>query len=574
MWTPVRSGSRAAGICLALVLALSAPDSAPAQAKVRPGDERPPLEPFAPEEPSPPRLALPPAPAPSEADRDRLAALGRVVVTRFAVEGSTVFTAEDLELLTAPWSGRPITSEELLAARDAITRLYIGRGYITSGAIVPDQEVKDGIVVIQVVEGALTEVDVTGVERFRSSYFRSRLEHAGRAPLNVFELERELQLLQQDPWVDRVRASLHPGERRGESWLAFDVEEGQPYELWGTYSNEQSPSIGSDGGGPSLTFANPLGVGDQLSLDYTTTRGLDDLEARYSVPLTVTGTTLDLEYRLSESEVVTSEFKALDLASDYVSYTMRLRHPAVRNPFQELWVGLTGEWHKSTTYIFDDERISLAPGADNGDSIASVLRFPVQYTQRSRAQVFALRSTLSVGWNVLGASNETGQPDSQFVSWLGQFNFAHRLPERFWSTDVVARFDAQVASDELLTIEQFAMGGMHTVRGYPENTFVRDNGMVGSVEFRVPILRDDLGRRLVEMAPFFDLGRSFDRDGTPDGFAGGIKTLSSWGLGLRFMPTERVMAELYWGRALRDVPDVGSSIQNRGWHFRLSTQGF
>jgi hemolysin activation/secretion protein len=570
----VSNHRRACGICLALALALAAPDSAPAQAKVRPGDQRPPLEPFAPEEQAAPPLALPPAPTAPPDQADRLAAQGRVFVAGFTVEGSTVFTPEQLELLVAPWSGRPITSEELLAARDAITQHYVAHGYITSGAVVPDQDVADGIIAIHVVEGALTDVEVSGVKRFRSSYFRSRLRHAARAPLNVFALERELQMLQQDPWVERVKASLHPGERRGESWLAFDVEEAQPYELWASYSNEQSPSIGSDGGGPSLKLANLAGMGDELSLDFTRTRGLRDLEARYSLPFSTENTTLDLEYRNSESEVVIGEFQSLDLVSDYVSYTVRLRHPAVRNPYQELWVGLEGEWHKSTTRIFDDERISLAPGADNGDSIASVLRFPIQYTQRSRAQVFALRSTLSLGWNVMGASNVRGEPDSRFTAWLGQVNFARRLPERFWSTDLVARLDAQFASSELLTIEQFAMGGMHTVRGYAENSFVRDNGVVGSLEFRVPILRDGLGRRILELAPFVDVGRSYDKNGTPLGFAGDKNTLSSWGLGLRFKPTERVLAELYWGDALRDVPDVGRGIQNHGWHFRVSTRAF
>ena len=49
-------------------------------------------------------------------------------------------------------TGRPISSEELLAARDAVTQHYVDAGYVTSGAVVPDQKLEDGLVRIQVVE--------------------------------------------------------------------------------------------------------------------------------------------------------------------------------------------------------------------------------------------------------------------------------------------------------------------------------------------------------------------------------------------------------------------------------------
>ena len=164
---------------LVLVAALLPALPAGAQVGLRPAEERPELEEFAPEEPSAP-LALPPIPPPAEPGERLSSGLG-VFVRAFQVEGSTVFSDEELARVTSAYVGRSITSEELLAARDAITAHYVERGYITSGAVIPDQSPEDGVVRIEVVEGVLAEVSVEGTEWFRPGCFRRRLARAGRA---------------------------------------------------------------------------------------------------------------------------------------------------------------------------------------------------------------------------------------------------------------------------------------------------------------------------------------------------------------------------------------------------------
>lgn len=566
-------------IALATLLLLVPTGLALGQAKIRPGDERPELEDFAPEEAAPPPLALPPIPAPTT--EDQLASTGRVFIKGFRVTGNTVFSLQELEGQLAPYAGRAITSEELLAARDSITQLYISRGYITSGAVIPDQKLRDGVVTLQVIEGTLRDVRVEGTESFRPHYFKSRLLRVGRAPLNVLDVEEELRILQQSPWVKGVRAALQPGAQRGEAVLHLAVEEAQPYDLWLEYGNTQSAPIGSDGGGPTGRVANLAGLGDVLRISYDRTRGLNDLDTRYSIPVDSHNTIVDLRYRRSESDVVSGDFKALDLHSRYVSYTAEVRTPIYRTAFQELWLGFAGEWHRASTYIFDDERISIALGADDGRSTVSVLRVPLQWTLRTPTQVFAARSTVSFGLDVLGASDEASQPDGEFVSWLGQFQYAQRFPERFRGSELVTRFDIQITDSRLLSIEKFALGGMRTVRGYHENELVRDNGLVGSVELRVPVWRDDLGRSVLQLVPFADIGQSWNKGGTyrapgleQVGDEERIKTLSSLGLGMRYAPTARILAEIYWGGALRDVPDRGSSLQNHGWSFQITARTF
>ena len=132
---------------------------------------------------------------------------------------------------------------------------------------------------------------------------------------------------------------------------------------------------------------------------------------------------------------------------------------------------------------------------------------------------------------------------------------------------MIARLDAQLALDPLLPLEQFAVGGHATVRGYRENRFVRDNGWVGSLEFRVPIWRRSSGRTVLELAPFYDYGRSWNRDRpTPQ-----PEVLESAGLGLIAPISAMFYAEVYWGHALSDVPDISDehNLQDDGLHFRF-----
>jgi hemolysin activation/secretion protein len=541
---------------------------------VRPADERPELEEFAPETLQEPSLELAPLPLPTREERDRLSTGLMVFVEEFRFVGSTVFSDEELAEVTAPYRNREISSEELIEARDAITRHYVSHGYVTSGAIIPDQTVSDGVVEIQVVEGELAAIAIEETQRFRPRYLRQRLELAQGGPVNIHDLERRLQLLQQDPRIRRIHAHLEPGEIRGESFLRVRAEEESPYRLSFSAGNDESPSIGSESGKIRTEHQNLSGNGDILQASFALSEGLDEWDLSYAVPINRYDTTLDFHFRSSESEVVERPFDDLDIESKSTTYGVGVKHPIYRTPGAGLWVGLTGELRRSETSLFD-EPFSFSAGAEDGDSKVSVLRFFQEWTSRSRNNVMASRSMFSFGLDILDASDSASvvsdgrTPDGTFFAWLGQFQWAHRLSERYRNTQVLFRTDVQLSTSPLLSLEQFSVGGRRSVRGYRENELVRDNGLVSSIEFRIPILRSALGRDVIQLAPFADFGHAWNEEETPS-----PKTLSSIGVGLRLAPSERLAIEAYWGGRLRHVERRGSSLQNNGFHIQAVMTAF
>lgn len=64
--------------------------------------------------------------------------------------------------MTAPFKNRTLLTEDLEGLRLALTLRYINKGYLTSGAIIPDQDVRSGVITVPIIEGKLTRIDIEG----------------------------------------------------------------------------------------------------------------------------------------------------------------------------------------------------------------------------------------------------------------------------------------------------------------------------------------------------------------------------------------------------------------------------
>ncbi len=572
---PVWPGLVAPLVTALLVMGLSC-SAADAQILPPPREPTPlPLE--EPRPTPPPRQILPPIPPAPPRQLEPLPRV-RVFVREIRVVGSTIFSAEELAKVTAPYVNREVTTEDLEALRLTLTHLYVDRGYVNSGAILPDQPVTEGVITYQIIEGRLTAIDVEGNRWFRSSYFTRRFSLAAQPPVNVNALQERLQLFLEDPRIQRLNAELKPGLKPGEAVLDVRVEDRLPFKVWFDINNYQSPSIGAERGFVTLEDQNLTGNGDILTLQYGKSQGVDPLlDFKYSLPFTARDTTASFEYRRIESIVVEKPFDQLDIESKSEIFTLGLRQPVYRTPGTEFALQLLGERLSEKTALLG-EPFSLSPGARKGESTESVIRVVQELVRRTQDQVIAGRSRFSVGVNVLGATinNEKDVPDGRFFAWLGQFQWVRRLP-RLLDTVLIFRTDLQITPDSLLTLEQFPVGGRYSVRGYRENTLLRDNAFVTSLEARIPVIRNLPGADFVQLAPFVDYGRGWNAK-LPTG--SDLFGLYSVGVGLRWawsidwpFPL-RPQLEVYWGHKLNDVQTSGGNFQDKGVHFQVVIAAF
>ena len=539
----------------------------PSERGLRPGDDRPELPEFR-EEPAPvlpPLPQLPPVP-------DRPSSGVAVFVRDIRIEGNTAFPDDELEALVAPFEGRSIATEELLELRDRLTRHYVDAGYINSGAVIPDQDVADGVITVRIVEGVLDEVVVEGLQMLRPGFVEGRIRNGAGPVLNVERLQEELQLLLADPTIERLDARLGPGLERGTSRLEVDLVEAPRFTAAFELDNERSPSVGELRGELEVVARTVLGYGDPLVVRAGLTEGLRDVEAGYSVPLLPNDLRLRLFGEFNDAEVVEEPFDALDIESESWTLEAGLRYPVIRSLDEQLIVGADLARRHSETTILGEP----FPSARDGENDVTVLRLVGDWLLRGEDEVRAFRSTLSFGIDALGATTETAgfEDDGEFLAWLAQAQYARRLSDA--GHQVILRTDLQLAADPLLSLEQLAIGGLDTVRGYRENELVRDNGVIASIEGRVPLLELPVPRvtgpnddPTLTLAPFLDVGHGWD-DGEREASKRDSETLASLGLGLLWSPTARVLTRFYYGYALNEISDPDDeSLQDHGIHFEV-----
>ncbi len=524
--------------------------------------------------PAPPELSLGaialPEPAP-RGNNDVSPSAGTMFLQEVRFSGVTALSEEDLTDVVSSYLNRRISSAELLALRQALTRVYVDAGYITSGFVLPDQDPTGGVLRFQAVEGALGDIIVEGVDRVDASYVEEGLTRGLTAPLNASALRDAVIVLLRDPAIEGIDATLRPSGRPGFATLFVRVTEPAPILLSGSFGNEASPSIGSLRGEFRADASSAFTSGDLFTVAVQGAEGLRAVEVGYEAPFFSPERRVFAGVRYSNADVVTGNFRDLDIQSETLSANLGLSHTFIRTPTSSLVASISAEFIESRTRLLG-RPFPFSPGV-GADGVARVapVRLVLEYVDAGPDQVISLRSTASVGLSVLGAErNSGGRPDGRYVAWLGQAAYERRLTDAGLTLGIDAAL--QLTPDRLLPIEQFGVGGLGSVRGYRANRFVRDNGMSGSIELSAPVyslavpgLSQSAEDGTIEGVGFLDFGKAWDNAGGPN------DNLASVGAGLRWKISDTAAAEFYAAQPLIDQRSASENdLQDIGIHFRLN----
>jgi hemolysin activation/secretion protein len=525
--------------------------------------ELPQIEPAAPPQPE---IAAPATSPPQQ----RLSTAPLFVLRGVRINGNTVLDQRSIDAVADSYIGHPASITSLEEMRRSLTQLYIDLGYINSGFQVPDQDVADGTVLLQAVEGRVTEIDISGTKHFNPEYFRGRLERGLTTPFNVNQLERRQQILLQDPLVRRLNIELLPGIAPGEARVSADVLEASPYSLVAQVANNQSPSVGEIRGQLQGNVANLWGYGDILSVQYGRTLGINDGAISYSIPIASDDTRLSIRYDINGTLVVTPAVSSLDVTSRYDSFAVGLSRPMYRTAEATFSLGSSFELRRAQSFLLG-EPFSFTAGSKDGKTNVTAWRFHTDWLDRDAEHAFAARSTISVGLDALGATVTNTRPNAKFVSWLGQAQYVRRV---YQDWEAMVRSNLQIANGPLFPIEQFALGGIDTVRGYRQYLTITDNAFFISGEVRIPIARvrlpylddtEEAGK--LQLVPFYDFGRGWN-SGRPTPHPAEI---SGIGVGLRWLVGSGFAIETYYAKPLRHLSG-GTALQERGIYFRLTAK--
>ena len=509
-------------------------------------------------------------------DQTRFELSEGVQVRGFRITGSTVFSEAELSETVAPFLERPLRSEDLPLLTDALSRLYIDRGYVSSGARLPDQSLADGIVEIQIIEGALVRLELDEAGDLPRSWIEARLRRALRAPLDVNAIERALRTLQLDRRVARVDAVLEPTEILGESVLRLRVEPENPWSMSLRAANDVAPALGGQRGEVRLAHANVLGLGDRLRIGVAGAEGLFDFEVGYRVPISPWLTEAELFGDVGRGEIVAGDFAegGFNFRSEVERYGLLVNQPLLHTLSDDLDFSFSFERRRSRVEFIGNQDLQLeTANEEDGRVSLSLFRTHLEWVHRESVQVFAmrLRGTFGVDtWDATAPNATTfggpSLPDGEFQAGLLQLQYARRFGAGLGDGELVLRGDVQLASGALFSLEALSVGGLTTVRGYHENELLADNGVIASAELRLPIFPRSLQPHDLRLVPFVDFASIWD-DGARDqpDFE---REIASAGLGFLYRYAERFEFNGYFGVPLTNRPRdrAGDRLQNIGLH--------
>ena len=412
---------------------------------------------------------------------------------RFWVEGFRItqaiaFSEAELQAQLKGLTQQTLSIKDLNGAAAVITRYYRSRGYFVANAVVPVQEIKDGIVEIKVLEGSLDRLETSSPDanlRLETAVSQSIMRNALHKDgvLRERDVERGLQMINDLPGI-YARATLQPGSSLGTTLLMTQIHEGPLL----------AGDIGLDNYGMEFTGGNrlnagvnlndPSGRGDLASLRVTHTSYTDYWRLSYSRPFGHDGLKLGVAASGSTFRLC-CEFSALNIRGFSDVATLNASYPLTLEIDRRLYASVAFDAKRlvnnSVAGLTNDSRIHLLTLGLNGNRSQGLGSGSTNY------ELF-----LGLGRLNIAAPDYAVVFDQETARTAGDFaklNYSLGRVQSIngqWSLN--ATFSGQLSANNLPSSEQFVLGGPSGVRAYPQGEASGDEGMVLNLEVRRTLL--------------------------------------------------------------------------------------
>ncbi len=200
-------------------------------------------------------------------------------------------------------------------AATAVSDAYRTAGWLVR-VYLPRQEIKNGVVTLQIVEGIFGKLRFEGVASSRLSTNRVQATIAAAKPagqaLNAGALDRAMLLLD-DLLGVVVAGNLAPGGGQAETDLVLKLVDEPLFIGDAGLDNTGSRSTGEERLTVNAFLNSPLKLGDQLAINLVHNQGSDFVRLAYSLPVGHNGLRVGVNGSSMRYNVVAPEFTATDI---------------------------------------------------------------------------------------------------------------------------------------------------------------------------------------------------------------------------------------------------------------------
>ncbi len=452
--------------------------------------------------------------------------------------------------ITRDHAGRCLSASDLEAILALLTKSFIDRGFITTRAYLPAQDLRTGKLEITVVEGRIERYEIEGGRNGAIWPHGAFPGNPGDA-LNLRDLEQGIDQINTLA-SNNARLDLRPGSQPGQTVVAVQNASTFPVHLYGSYDNLGTAATGRNAASATVTLDSLLGLNElfavtrrqsvfpasgghksdstavhaQLPYGYNTFM-VDYSQSNYTNTLSLpSGATLKATGKTDTWSVGGDRVIFRDQASR-VALSARLTTQESKN-----WLG--GEFLQvsSRTLTFLDVGVNAFTQAYGG--------------------IFNGRLAMVQGLSLLGALHDSPDlprdlPHAQFNKFTLDLGYNRRFNIGGTGLTFSTQFSGQAANDTLYGTQQILIGGPSSVRGFQNYTLAGDNGYYMRNELGLPwqFATEAAGNIAGRVYAGFDWGNVTNRAaGVPSGSLSG----ASLGVGL-FWKT--VSVDAFASRAVR-----------------------
>lgn len=422
-------------------------------------------------------------------------------------QGNTVYSKKKLEKLAQDLIGQEIYMEDILELTLEISRFYQKNGYITSYAYVPPQEVKEGVVIINIIESRIEQKIITG-NRWEKSWYLENIV-LGKPHLaigkvfNVRPLQGALKSLNKESYMKaNIEISKNP-ETEG-TIIELKIEDRYPIVFDVSWDDYGRDFTGIQRITMLLEHENLTGFGDKAHGGVILSSGSQSILTGYSFPISTYGTRLAFEYAFLNFELG-GPFRDLRVRGRANDYNIIFTQPIINNAVTDFTGYLSLSSLNSKANILALEEILT-------NYSLRILRVGTNYLHDDIYGRWLGNGEVDLGTKGLGSTpSSSSGPQSAFVKLKAELIRIQRLPKRILG---ILRINGQFSPQSLYSAEKMFLGGPYSIRGFQPAEILGDYGVAGSLEMRVPIPGFDkiLPEKLkplddrIKIAGFYDWG--------------------------------------------------------------------
>lgn len=429
----------------------------------------------------------------------------KINIHTIIIRNSSILSKEQQDHISDKWQGEYDLSGLLSLETELvslITQLYHQQGYQTSRAIFPEQDnLEQGYLVIEVLEGSIEDITITGNTKISQNYILSRIPAAQIIPLNTVQLNNQLEKLQRNSLIKEIDSILEKGSNQQKRILKINIRENSAQTLSFQGNNNAPASTGSEEGVVFYRHSNLLGGAEELILQGTKSQGKKLAYGSFTIPLTAQNTKIRLRGQIESNDIIVRPLADFEFENDVETYGIDLIHPLFENNNHLVDLTLSYDYHKSQSYILG-ERFEIDSRFPNGIAKYGILRLASSWTYRTDSHLFKITPQLNFG---VERSLFYGQLFVDFFQSLSET----------WS--ISTNFSAQFSDDILFPQEQCKIGGNGlangAIRGYARQAFRNDNCLTASIQSSWAFYKNESSQLKLELSPFFQIGSVFKSNG-------------------------------------------------------------